>query len=173
MLKNKKYYRVYVCLNLVFGLGVFLISLTTALSGSREVVGERQLYFGREILPDHVFYPMVALADRVELWATPEPDRVVIQEELARKRLAAAEQLYSQGKIDLAWVTLRKAHQYALEAKQSAGEGNDESQRQLIGQLYQDMTSEYTKIHQYMPDGQWASVTRMIDELQLAPEEKS
>jgi len=173
MLKNKNNYIWYVCLNLFFGLSVFTASLVVAIAGPREVVGERQLYFGREILPDHVFYPMVALGDRMELWAAPVPDRVTIQTELARKRLSAAHQLYTQGKIDLAWVTLRKAHQYALEARSSLqGQENSDGQA-LVTQLNQDMISEYTIIHKYMPDSQWASVTRMIDELKMPAEGQS
>lgn len=168
MLENKRNYWWFAVISFILGVSVFMISLISAVSGPREVVGERQLYFGREILPDHVFYPVVALGDRVELWWAADAEKPVVQRKLARKRLEAATELYRQGKAELAWVTLRKAHQYVLQASQGV-RGEQEQQAQ---ELRAECVQQYTLVHKYMPDSQWAGTTRMIEELERMDEDK-
>ena len=169
MLENKRNYFWYAVVNLTFGGAVFAISLLTALTGTRAQTGERVLYFDHEMMPDHLFYPLVAVYDRVHLQLSSPVEQIVIRENLAKKRLNAAGALFREGKNELAFVTLGKAHQYLLRVNNDV-EHLAEA-RALVGEvsaLNRDFAQEYVRLRHYMSDSQQASVTRMSDELATA-----
>jgi len=169
MLENKRIYRWFVITNVVFGLGVFVISLVTTLTGSRATLGGQQLYFGREILPDHVFYPVMVVGERLELTLAQPADKILIRQQLARKRLSAAEQLFRLGKRELAWVTLGKAHQYLLQVNDEVdATGSAQEYLGRVIDLNQDFVAEYQALRPFMTDSQLAETTQMCQQLKYA-----
>ncbi len=83
----------------VLVLSISLISTNLALSSEGALATDRRLYFNEAILPDHLFYPVVAGADRLLLTLMPD-------EEKTRLQLA-----YSQIRLDYAWGLLHKGEQ--------------------------------------------------------------
>lgn len=169
MLENKRNYFWYVVVNLVFGGMVFVISLLSALTGTRAQTGERTLYFDHEMMPDHIFYPLVAVYDQVHLQLSSPVEQILIREELAKRRLGAASELFREGKNELAFVTLGKAHQYLLRVNNDVEHLTEA--RTMVGEvsaLDGEFTREYARLRHYMSDSQQASVTRMSDELATA-----
>lgn len=111
-------------LGLALAVGVILTSLFTA-SSSFSSTGnfassEKTLYFGEEILPDHIFYPVTMVLDRVQLETTDQNQRVFLQVEYSHRRLGYALELLEKGDQDLAITTVTKAEQYLHHAVQEA-----------------------------------------------------
>jgi hypothetical protein len=112
---------------LVFASGVLALSLMTArdASATNNASPERkQLYFGKEILPDNVLYPVLMTVDRVELETSSADERIFMQIEYANRRLGYAEDLLEVKKENLALSTLSKAENYLYNATQEAQQVN-------------------------------------------------
>ena len=172
MLENRRAYTWYVVINLLFGVGIFLVSLFYALTGIAANGEGRHLYFGREILPDHVFYPVMAAVDRFELLAATPEEQFRLRQQLAIKRLLAAEQLYLQGQNELAFATLGKAHQYLLQANQDWEHLSHPEKMYLdLVRLNNKFINKYSHLHRYMSDSQWASVTQMAQAIKYVQED--
>lgn len=115
---HKKAYWWFVLIMTIFGVAFFALSMiSTVSSGTTGLAArERQVYFDRKILPDHLFYPVLMIMDKIKLDAADPETKVLLKVDYAEKRLAAAKTLFVQGKNDLAFVTTGKAHQYLLQA---------------------------------------------------------
>ncbi len=169
MLENRKTFVWFAIVMIVFGLFVFLISLIATMSASKIAMHERErtLYFDRKILPDHVFYPLIVVVDRLELKMSEPEERIVLEMDYAGKRLEAAKALFKQEKNDLAFVTLNKAHQYLLKANEDVF--NLERQGKYLNftvGLNKKFQQEYEKLKENMDDAQKARTQVMIEELQ-------
>lgn len=80
----------------------------------------KQLYWSNDILPDHVAYPVLRVADRAKLEIADPVDRIYLQLEFARHRFEASQALLDKGNDTLALTTLTKSQKYLLQAGQAA-----------------------------------------------------
>ncbi|MBQ6154719.1 hypothetical protein IJJ27_02190 [bacterium] len=172
MLEKRKNYIWYCVIVLTFGFLVFVISLVSAMSGGRvggRTAPERQLYFGNQILPDHVFYPVLVAVDRLELEFSEPREQLEMRMKLADKRLEAAKGLFAKGKQELAFVTLGKGHQYLLRANDDALQyDKTDSLVVMVDRMNRRFASEYEYLKASMNDGQQAMTEKMIEELHVA-----
>ena len=97
-------------LAMLFGLGLVLISLKSSMPvaypTTRLPATQRQFYLSTNILPDHLFYPILMTVDRVQLQLTPSPDRLWLQAEYGWRRLDYTYKLLQKGETSLALTTL-------------------------------------------------------------------
>lgn len=77
---------------------------------------QKRLYFDKEVLPDHVFYPVLMAIDKSRLEAAQPVERIYLQIEYANRRLYYTQELLEQEKSALAHTTLTKAEKYMLQA---------------------------------------------------------
>lgn len=103
----------------VFGLVVLGISLVVArpaLSFDQELaVSHRQFYIDKEILPDHLAYPLLMAVDRARLEVASPGKRLELQLEYAWRRLETSRQLLIRNKPQLALNTLARSQQYLIQ----------------------------------------------------------
>lgn len=98
------------------------------------------------ILPDHIFYPIKMIKDRIWILLTIDPlKKAELFLFLADKRLVAGEVLINQGKEGLGLTTLSKAEKYLERAliQQELLEREGKSNRQFLEKLLKSL-----KIHQ-------------------------
>ena len=111
------------CLALLFGAFIVWLSLSASVqiaSADNVSASQKRLYFNREVLPDHVFYPVLMAIDRSRLEAAHPVEKIYLQIEYANRRLFYAAELLETGKSDLALTTLTKAEKYMLQAAREA-----------------------------------------------------
>ncbi len=104
---------------LVFGfvvLGVSLISVSQAQSANND----KQFYVAKQILPDHVAYPMLMAMDRVKLESASPLERLYLKTTYANRRLLYSQQLLEKENKDLAFDTLTKSQRYVQDAALTA-----------------------------------------------------
>lgn len=76
----------------------------------------KEFYLGQTILPDHVIYPTLMIADRVKLENVSGDDEVRTRVVYSFRRLEATQQLLVKNKQTLAYTTLTKSQKYLLQA---------------------------------------------------------
>lgn len=151
-----------------FGVAILLTSLATAgqvNSSGEKSSAPRELYFNREILPDHMFYPVMMAADRIKLETAATNDRIFLEIQFSNSRLEMATQLFDQNKNELAATTLTKSLKYlqqaALEAQQHAV---PDSVRNVIIRAIDYNKKETAKIFDKVPEDQRSSIQQLLDE---------
>lgn len=107
-------------LALLVAFSILTISLSTATTaqsatGSFEA-SKRQLYWGSEVLPDHLAYPVLMAVDRVKLESANPVERVYLQLEYGTRRLEYAQSLIDKKNQQLATTTATKGYKYILTA---------------------------------------------------------
>ena len=110
-----------IALGLWFGAAIFILfisfmSASRVYSGDSFAASRSSLYWGTQLLPDHILYPISAGFDRLQLQLSPAKSRPLIQVALAYRRLAAAEALVQKGKKNIALSTLTKSIKYMNQA---------------------------------------------------------
>lgn len=167
MKKDKNYLWLSIGI-ITFGIVIFLISLTSAMTNNKLELHreEKTFYFDRTILPDNVFYPILMAVDRLELELSNDEEKVVLQMDYAVKRLEAAKILLQQGKTELALVTLGKAHQYLLSANEAVREMEKQGKYLpfAVG-LNKQFQTEYEHMSTQVSDIQSNQIKVMIEEL--------
>jgi len=167
MKKDKNYLWLSIGI-ITFGIVIFLISLTSAMTNNKLELHreEKTFYFDRTILPDNVFYPILMAVDRLELELSNDEEKVVLQMDYAVKRLEAAKILLQQGKTELALVTLGKAHQYLLSANEAVREMEQQGKYLpfAVG-LNKQFQTEYEHMSTQVSDIQSNQIKVMIEEL--------
>jgi hypothetical protein len=83
---------------------------------------QQQFYFQKEILPDHLLYPLLMIVDRSKLLMADEEQQVGLQTTYAWQRLEHTEILLERGYRSLSFSTLTKAYKYYHQALLSARE---------------------------------------------------
>lgn len=166
---NRKAYWWFVIIMTIMGGTFFILSLVSTVSDG--VTGlaarERQIYFDRKILPDHLFYPVLMIFDKIKLDAADPETKVLLKTDYAEKRLIAAKTLFVQGKNDLAFVTTGKAHQYLLQANwETTTLEKGKKYTSLIEEMNQEFILEYENLKQYLTDGQKATIDDWMRQLQ-------
>jgi hypothetical protein len=78
--------------------------------------GRSKIYFGQEILPDHLLYPVLMIRDRAKLKSLGPDQSVYLQLQYAKKRLSFVEVLIERGNQELAFSTLTKSQKYLIKA---------------------------------------------------------
>ncbi len=124
-------------LALIFAVGVLGISLMDAHSVSSnggKSSSDKELYFDKEMLPDHLFYPLFMIVDRVHLETAPKEERPYLEIEYANRRLLAGEELLDLKKEGLSVTTFTKAEKYLYDAAQDYKQqhGSDAQKTLLI-----------------------------------------
>lgn len=103
---------------LVGGMLIVVISITAAnpVLSAEINESEKQFYFGQTILPDHVMYPVLMVADRAKLESVNGEEEVYTRVMYSVRRLEATEELLKKNKKDMAYTTLTKSQKYLLQA---------------------------------------------------------
>lgn len=98
---------------------VLLISLQSANSrqtSNAPQLRSHKLYVAAEILPDHAFYPLLMIYDRLRLQLANQQTRVDLLLSYAQRRDYYAHRLLQQNKVALATTTFAKAVTYLNQA---------------------------------------------------------
>jgi hypothetical protein len=156
---------------LAFGGGVLFISLFTATrvaSTGKEMSSERQLYFNREVLPDHLFYPVLMVKDRLQLETASDNERVFMNVEYAHRRLEYAEELLKGKKNVLALTTLTKAEAYLHNAVVEAHDLNaPDSVKQRIAKAVEYHNKRMRELADQFTDQDRVVIDQKINENQV------
>lgn len=115
----KKINYLFIFFAVVFSGFILLVSLQSA--NKARMVGDSKLmsskfYVAKEILPDHSFYPLLMLVDRLRLELADEERRVYLLTAYAERRLFYSKKLLEKGNPALALTTLSKAVKYINQA---------------------------------------------------------
>lgn len=104
-----------------FILVVSLTAVSPVLSSTEDArASQRSFYLDDTILPDHVAYPFVMVADRIQLETASPEEKTKLQIEYSLRRLHYAESLLQKNKTSLALTTLTKSQKYLIHASQDA-----------------------------------------------------
>lgn len=101
---------------LVFGLFIVFVSLVSTnqvISYEGTQASQKKFYIGETILPDHVAYPFVAVADRLLLAAVPQSEKIHLQLIYSQIRMEYAQALLLKDEPYLSNVALTKSQKYA------------------------------------------------------------
>ncbi len=101
-------------------LAVSLVSSTPSVysAGDQPKTNDKEFYLEGDILPDHVLYPVVMMADKVKLTTARPEERLTLLVTYANLRLDSAEKLLHKKDQPLALSTLTKSQKYLLRAAQ-------------------------------------------------------
>ncbi len=101
-------------------LAVSLVSSTPSVysAGDQPKTNDREFYLDGDILPDHVLYPVVMIADRVKLTTASPEEKLTLLVTYANLRLDSAEKLLHKKDQPMAIATLTKSQKYLLRAAQ-------------------------------------------------------
>ncbi|MCB9813365.1 MAG: hypothetical protein H6772_03085 [Pseudomonadales bacterium] len=102
----------------LFIFGVSLIMASQIRSENSLRVSERKFYVGKTILPDHVLYPILMVADRIILQSSFGNRKIYVQMRLADDRLYSSKVLINNDQEELALSTMTKAQKYLINAAQ-------------------------------------------------------
>jgi len=107
-------------------LAISLISSTpSAYSvGDEFKTNDKEFYFGTEILPDHLLYPAVMIADKIKLETAKKEEKLITYITYANLRLDSSEKLLNKDSHPLALTTLTKSQKYLLKAAEFAQENH-------------------------------------------------
>lgn len=170
---HKKAYGWFAAIMIILGGGIFVVSLITAMLGNKMDTHQRErvLYFDRKILPDHLFYPVLAAIDRMELEISNDEEKIVLKMEYAGKRLESAKALMDEGKVELGYVTLGKAHQYLLQANNDILQQQQERKYlNFVQDLNRKFMGEYVDLGLMLNDAQQNNLQMMAAELKVFQE---
>lgn len=101
---------------LIFGVSLLMTSQVKLHNSPK--VSERKFYVGERILPDHVFYPFLMIADNIILKASTGNRKIYVKIRLADDRLNSALMLLEKNQEGLALSTMTKSQKYLITASQ-------------------------------------------------------
>jgi hypothetical protein len=109
---------------LFLSFGILALSLTTA-SAAQSSTGSfeashRQFYWGDDVLPDHVVYPVLMLIDKAKLESASPTERIYTQVEYGNRRFEYTHALIEKENPELALTTATKGYKYLIHAGQEA-----------------------------------------------------
>jgi len=152
----------------MFAVGILLTSLATATqvnSSGDKPSRTRELYFNREILPDHALYPALMAGDRLKLETASNTDRIFLEIQYSNARLEMATQLLEQDKNDLAVSTLTKSLKYlelaAFEAQEHSAPA---SVKNVIVRAIEYNGKETKKILGRIPENDRGAIQKLLDQ---------
>ncbi len=113
---------IFAVLSVLVGVFIFTSSLVASSqkqdNADSDRVSRKQLYFGKKILPDHIFYPALMVVDKSLLFITSGESEVFLRIRLAQDRMISANSLLDKNEEGLAFSTLTKSQKYLLLASQ-------------------------------------------------------
>jgi len=101
-------------------LAVSLLKSVPVVHSSQGEPGSPSFYVNGEVLPDHIFYPILMVRDRLRLEAAEPTERLYLQTEYANRRLRAGLDLLAKDNQLLALTTITKAQKYLLRSSEEA-----------------------------------------------------
>ncbi|MBU0974203.1 hypothetical protein KKD03_00690 [Patescibacteria group bacterium] len=106
---------------LLFGSFIFgaslIMSSQVKLHNSPKV-SERRFYMGERILPDHVFYPLLMIADKIILKTSTGNRKIYVKIRLSDDRLNSSMMLLEKNQESLALSAMTKSQKYLITAAQ-------------------------------------------------------
>ena len=155
---------------LIIGLNIVFISL---LSASKAATYQpvkascKKFYVRSNILPDHLFYPVLAATDQLLVRIVPLEEKIKLRADLGQTRLDFARQLLAKDNLALALTTLTKSQKYFNLAAHQAIE--QEVHGSTRNYLYSRMKTNIERVEQLTPkfkDSQRAIIDRLNDQNQ-------
>ena len=104
-------------LAILFGIFIFVSSLfsySKSYDSNEQRVSSKSLYFGKRILPDHIFYPLLMIVDKSLLIVSTGESEVFLRIRLAQDRMITANNLLKKGDEVRALSTLTKSQKYLI-----------------------------------------------------------
>lgn len=151
----------------VFAIGILLTSLATASqvsSSGDKPTSSRELYFNKEILPDHMGYPVLMAADRIKLETASSTERIFLELQYSNTRLEMAQQLLRENKKDIAISTLTKSIKYLEQAALEAQQNNSsDSIKNAIVRAIEYNTKESSKMLYLLPENDRGPIQQLLD----------
>ncbi len=155
-------------LALCFAFSVLAISLMDAhsvASRGEKTPSDRLLYFDKNMLPDHVLYPVFMIADRIHLETASKDERVFIEIDYANTRLLAGEELLNLQKEALAVTTFTKAEKYVYDAVQEYKDQKmGDSVKRLLIKVIDYHTRKLQELKGQMTDADRATIDHAIEQ---------
>ncbi len=148
---------------------VFLIFSTSLIMASqdngRKRVSEKCFYFNRKILPNHIFYSVLMLGDKIILDTAHNQRKIEVRVRLSKDRLKSAKLLLEQGEEDLALSTFTKSEKYLILASQDYLQAieNDEDVEGIRKQLFSALRSNYYQLQKSQKEFQRLDTTPIGD----------
>jgi len=106
-----------------FGTAIVVLAVSLASSapsaystGDKFKANDKQFYFSGEILPDHLLYPAVMVADKIKFEMSSPTEKIYVSTTYANLRLESALKLLNKDNSTLALTTLTKSQKYLLMA---------------------------------------------------------
>lgn len=97
-----------------------LVLLSLRLTASRlnpvEQLSNKRFYLAQQILPDHIFYPVIQWGKHRSMMLLSLDERVLSQAKWSQQRLEEARALVKKGDPALALVSMQKSQSLAIEA---------------------------------------------------------
>ncbi len=104
---------------LLFGviiLSISLISASQAASYEGLLATQKKFYFNDSLLPDHILYPFVAVADNLLMMVSSDQQKLELQLAYGQIRMDYAHGLFNKGEEEMALVALTKSQKYLNQA---------------------------------------------------------
>lgn len=100
-------------------MGVIILSLSLMAANNLSTDGAHtfsgwRIYFSKDILPDHMAYPLLRLRDRIQLETASPEEQVALKMRFAEHRYKVAERLLDKNQDTLAVSTLSKSQKYLI-----------------------------------------------------------
>jgi len=157
-------------------LGVSLMSsVPSAYSFSQQFKNnDKQFYLDEDILPDHVLYPALMVADKVKMKLANDTEQVYLATTYANLRLRAAQELLAKNNPPLALATYSKSQKYLLRAAGAALATTDNPElRQHVLQTMLFHHQESKKVREEFDEEGKQAVVQLDNECQVFVKELS
>lgn len=127
----------------IFVLAISLLAANRSITGGISRMMTKKLYFGRQVLPDHVLYEVIMAFDKVRFVSTPPVQRVPLAIQYAERRFKSGLALMADEQPALAISTIGKSQKYLFFAAEqilaTPDSYTDGTQRQVLDALEHSM----------------------------------
>jgi hypothetical protein len=152
---------------LIVGLFIVFLSFISANTifsqGDSLHLTEKKMYLKKEVLPDHVLYPVFMAFDRGKLYLASDEEKAELNISYGWQRLAATEELLKKGYQSLSFSTLTKACKYQNSGLIEAVNLSEEQQEKIIFQAV-EFEKEVLQLEQSFSDEQRMEIDKLIHE---------
>lgn len=153
------------------GAGIVLLSFFSANTifsqGDSLKLAQKKLYIEKEVLPDHLLYPVFMTFDRVQLELTPEDKKADLQISYGWQRLEATHRLLEKGYQALSFTTLTKAYKYQNAGLNQAGKSSSYDQKQKARFQAEKFMEEVSNITSSFTDAQQEELRQLQHEQEI------
>ncbi len=114
VMENRSYtiFRFLLLILGIFVLAISLIAANRSVTGGLARMMTKKLYFGRQVLPDHVLYEVIMAVDKVRFVSAPPTQRVSLAIQYAERRFKSGLALMADEQPALAISTIGKSQKY-------------------------------------------------------------